>query len=76
MLSYLPDKIFDYDECVYMEELKSTIVAIRKRAKETNEPYEITKEKLDAVRNHDRSTGNVTTYVGEHGTYYILIKFY
>ena len=36
----------------------------------------IFKDKIRAVREHDRSHGNVTTYVGETGTHFVLIKKY
>ena len=73
---YTPEELVEYNECQYMEELKSTIIAIRKGAKERNEAREITKDKIRAVREHDRSHGNVTTYVGETGTHFVLIKKY
>lgn len=56
----------DHDSCEYAEAVKVTLTRIRKLAKHNREAVEITKLKLDAVRNHDRSKGNLARYkVGE-----------
>jgi len=69
-----------YLTCDEQRMKKATLVRIRQEAKETEEYRDVTRIKINAVRNHDMSKGNTVLYVvpftPEHGAFLgrLLIK--
>jgi len=57
----------DFDWCEWKEMKKSTLVHIRLNAKKINEPKEITKIKLNAVRDQSPLDGNIVPFCYKKG---------
>lgn len=59
---YVPPQIMSGDEvnwCEWKLAIRDTLRLVRERASKTNEPKEITRKKLDAIRAHDPTRGDV-----------------